>query len=386
MFYQGNNNTLESLMATVSEKGFEGMGEAFQILMNEAMKIERARFLGALPYERSLEREGYANGFKDKTVKTRVGQINLQVPQVRDCDFYPKSLEKGMRSERAVRLAVAEMYVQGVSTRRVKEITEILCGYEISSTEVSRASKLMDEEQEKWRNRSLGAYKYMIIDAIYEKERSSGCVVDNAVLIAYGISGIGLREVLGVSVSLSEHEVHWRNFFESLVARGLHGLEMITSDAHAGLKAAKQAVFPSVPWQRCQFHLQQNASAHVTKKSKKVEVAKDIRDILNAPNLSEAQRLLGNTVSKYQESESKLANWMENNIPESFTVFKVPDKHQQKLRTSNMAERVNKEIRRRTKVVGIFPNGKSCLRLITAILSEINDDWITAKPYLHMNT
>ena len=224
----------------------------------------------------------------------------------------------------------------------------------------------------------------MIIDDIYEKERSEGCVVDSAVLIAYGISTEGQREVLGISVSLSEHEVHWRNFFESLVARGLHGLEMITSDAHSGLKAAKQAVFPSVPWQRCQFHLQQNAAAHVSKKSKKAEVAKDIRDVLNAPNLNEAQRLLDNTVSKYKETESKLASWMEKNIPESFTAFKLPEQHQKKLRTSNMAERVNKEIRRRTKVVGIFPNGKSCLRLITAILLEINDDWITAIPYLNM--
>lgn len=385
MSYQEKNNTIESLMASVSEKGFEGMQESFQILMNEALKVERARFLGALPYERSSEREGYGNGFKNKSVKTRIGQINLQIPQVRDCDFYPQSLEKGMRSERALRVAIAEMYVQGVSTRRVKEITEILCGYEVSSTEVSRASKLMDEEQEKWRNRPLGAYKYMIVDAIYEKERSNGCVVDAAVLIAYGVNTEGQREVLGVSVSLSEHEVHWRNFFEGLVARGLHGLEMITSDAHAGLKAAKQAVFPSVPWQRCQFHLQQNASAHVTKKSKKAEVAKDIRDIFNAPNLNEAERLLANTVSKYKELESKLAHWMENNVLESFTVFKTPNNHQQKLRTSNMAERVNKEIRRRTKVVGIFPNGRSCLRLITAILSEINDDWITDKPYLHMN-
>ena len=384
MFYRNDDNTMEALMATVSDKGFEGMRDAFQILMNEAMKIERARFLGTLPYERSAEREGYANGFKDKTVKTRIGKIQLQVPQVRDCNFYPQSLEKGIRSERALRLAVAEMYVQGVSTRRVKEITEVLCGYEISSAEVSRAAQLMDEEQDKWRHRHLSAYKYMIVDAIYEKERSNGCVVDATVLIAYGISAEGRREVLGVSVSLSEHEIHWRNFFEGLVARGLHGLEMITSDAHAGLKAARKAVFPSVPWQRCQFHLQQNASAHISKKAKKAEVAKDIRDIFNAPDLNEAQRLLANTVNKYKLSENKLADWMENNIPETFTVFKIPDKHQIKLRTSNMAERVNKEIRRRTKVVGIFPNDKSCLRLVTAILSEINDDWITGPVYLSM--
>ena len=173
--------------------------------------------------------------------------------------------------------------------------------------------------------------------------------------------------------------------FESLVARGLHGLEMITSDAHLGLKAARKAVFPSVPWQRCQFHLQQNASAHVSKKSKKAEVANDIRNIFNAPDLKEAERLLCNTIDKYKDSESKLADWMENNIPETFTVFKIPSKHQKKLRTSNMAERVNKEIRRRTKVVGIFPNSQSCLRLITAILLEISDDWITGAAYLDMS-
>ena len=204
-------------------------------------------------------------------------------------------------------------------------------------------------------------------------------------MIAYGINSVGGREALGVSVSLSEHEVHWRSFFESLVARGLHGLEMITSDAHLGLKAARKAVFPSVPWQRCQFHLQQNASAHVSKKSKKAEVANDIRNIFNAPDLKEAERLLCNTIDKYKDSESKLADWMENNIPETFTVFKLPSKHQKKLRTSNMAERVNKEIRRRTKVVGIFPNSQSCLRLITAILLEISDDWITGAAYLDMS-
>ena len=203
--------------------------------------------------------------------------------------------------------------------------------------------------------------------------------------MAYGINSAGGREVLGVSVSLSEHEVHWRSFFESLVARGLYGLEMITSDAHLGLKAARKAVFPSVPWQRCQFHLQQNASAHVSKKSKKAEVANDIRNIFNAPDLKEAERLLCNTIDKYKDSESKLADWMENNIPETFTVFKLPSKHQNKLRTSNMAERVNKEIRRRTKVVGIFPNSQSCLRLITAILLEISDDWITGATYLDMS-
>ena len=390
MSYQVEGNTtaatMAALLANIAENGFDGMAKAMQILMNEAMKVERAKYLGAMPYERNIERHDYANGFKNKTVNTRVGSIDLQVPQARGCEFYPESLDRGLRSEQALRLTVAEMYLQGVSTRKVQKITQILCGVNISSTDVSRATKLLDAEQEQWRTRKLGKYTYMIVDAIYEKTRRDGCVVDSAVLIAHGIDAHGKRDILGVSVSLSEHEVHWRTFFESLVSRGLHGLEMITSDAHAGLKAAKQAVFPSVPWQRCQFHLQQNASSHVSKKSIKKEVAEDIRSIFNAPNIMEADRLLRMTCEKYKALESKLASWMEDNIPESLTIFTRPKEHQKRLRTSNMAERVNKEIRRRTKVVGIFPNEASALRLITSVLSEISDEWQGGKIYLNINS
>ncbi len=386
MSYQVENNTMEVLLASVSENGFDGMAKAMQILMNEAMKVERAKYLGSMPYERNPERNDYSNGFKNKTVNTRVGSIDLQVPQVRSCEFYPESLDRGLRSEQALRLTVAEMYLQGVSTRKVQKITQILCGVNISSTDVSRSTKLLDDEQAKWRTRKLGKYTYMTCDAIYEKTRRDGCVVDSAVLIAYGINAHGIRDILGISVSLSEHEVHWRTFFEDLVSRGLHGLEMITSDAHAGLKAAKQAVFPSVPWQRCQFHLQQNASSHVSKKSIKKEVAEDIRSIFNAPNRVEADRLLQMTCVKYKTLESKLASWMEDNIPESLTIFTRPKEHHKRLRTSNMAERVNKEIRRRTKVVGIFPNEASCLRLITSVLSEISDEWQGGKIYLNMDS
>lgn len=386
MSYPLQNITMGSLLEMICEQGFDGMSQAMQILMNEAMKVERARYLKANPYERIPDRSDHANGFKPKTVTTRVGALKLQVPQVRSCEFYPESLDRGMRSEQALRLAVAEMYIQGVSTRKVKEITQVLCGTEISSSEVSRAMQLLDKEQEQWRKRPLGRFKYLIVDAIYEKVRRDGCVVDAAVLVAYGVSPKGKREVLGISVSLSEHEIHWRAFFDSLVERGLHGLEMITSDAHSGLKSARKAVFPSVPWQRCQFHMQQNASSHVTKKSNKGAVAADIRSILNAPNRVEADRLLGLTIQKYKDSESKLANWMEENISESLAVFNLPEAHQKKMRTSNMAERVNKEIRRRTKVVGIFPNEASCLRLITAVLCETSEDWIGGKSYLNMNS
>ena len=374
--------SIEMMAALVNEQGMSGFGPAMQILLNEAMKIERSRYLGVNPYERSPDRVDYANGFKDKTLYTRVGVLKVNIPQVRSCDFYPSVLEKGQRSEQALKRAIAEMYVQGVSTRNVKAITEKLCGLDISSTEVSRISQKMDTELEKWRSRKLGKYPYLIVDALYEKVRHDGNVISLAVLIAYGINEEGKREILGVSVSLSEAEIHWRTFFQSLIERGLHGVELITRDAHAGLQAARQAVFPTVPWQRCQFHLQQNASSYVTKKDNKGKVAADIRNVFNAPDEVEAKRLLALAVRKYESKESKVSAWMEENIPQSFSVFKRPKEHQKKVRTSNMAERTNKEIRRRTRVVGIFPNDASCLRLISSILVETHDDWLQGNLYL----
>ena len=380
-----NDNNIQGAIELIAENGFDGMAEAVSLLVNEAMHVERNRHLQAKPYERTDERQGYANGYKNKTLRSRLGKLDLLVPQVRDSDFYPSVLEKGLRSERALKLAVAEMYVQGVSTRRVKEITEVLCGFEVSSTEVSRASKEMDKALEKWRQRPLGKMRYLILDARYEKVRQNGCVVDSAVLIAHGVDEHGKRRVLGVSVSLSEAEVHWRTFMESLVKRGLNGLTLIVSDAHSGLRAARRAVFPSVPWQRCQFHLQQNAQSYISKHSLKSSVAADIRSVFNAPNRDEANRLLKLLVEKYQKTEPSLSQWMEENIPEGLSIMAFPAAHQRRMRTSNMAERTNKEIRRRTRVVGIFPNVDSCLRLVTAILVETDEDWQQGKIYLSMD-
>ena len=377
-----HDNKIKDAVALIAENGFEGLGEVIALLINEAMLIERSRYLKATPYERTDDRNGYANGYKNKTIKSRIGALNLQVPQTRDSEFYPSLLEKGLRSERALKLAVAEMYIQGVSTRRVKEITEALCGFEVSSSEVSRVAKEMDVALDQWRQRPLGKMVYLQLDARYEKIRQNGCVADSAVLIAHGIDEDGKRHVLGVSVSLSEGEVHWRAFLESLAQRGLHGVTMIVSDAHSGLKAARKAVFPSVPWQRCQFHLQQNAQQYVPKKSMKATVAADIRSVFNAPNGDEAQRLLSLMVKKYQDSASDLAAWMEDNIPEGLTVMALPRAHQKRMRTSNLCERVNKEVHRRTKVVGIFPNVESCLRLVTALLVEIDEQWQESRIYL----
>ena len=362
----------------LKDNGFDALAEAVTVLLNTAMVAERSEYLGARPYERSDSRRGYANGFKGKTVKTRLGELPLRVPQTRDCEFYPQSLEKGLRSERALLLSIAEMYVQGVSTRRVKRIVEELCGIDVSSSQVSRAAAELDELLASWRERELGCYRYVVLDAQYEKVRQSGQVLDAAVLIACGVDADGRRDILGCSVSLSEAEVHWRAFLTSLKDRGLYGIELIASDAHEGLQAARRAVFPSVPWQRCQFHLQQNAGQYVPSVTQRSPVAADIRAIFNAPDRHEAERLLEMFVERYQKAAPKLSNWAEEALPQGFTVFSLPPAHRRRLRTTNLVERLNEEIRRRTRVARLFPNEASCLRLVSAVLMEIAEDWQTA--------
>jgi putative transposase len=311
-----------------------------------------------------------------------MGPVTLNIPQVREGGFYPQALEKGLRSERALTQTLAEMYVQGISTRKVSKVIEGLCGSEVSSSQVSRATAMLDKKLEEWRNSTLGEVVYLSLDARYEKVRQDGQIRDMAVLIGSGVGPDGHRKVLGVSVSLGEQEIHWRSFLESLVKRGLRGVQLITSDDHAGLRAARQAVFGGVPWQRCQFHLQQNAQAYVTRKDQQAEVADDIRTVFNAPDRSVAEEYLKRIVQKYAKTASKLANWMEQNLLEGLTVFSFPSHHRRLIRTTNGLERVNREIRRRTRVVSIFPNEASCLRLVSAILMEVSDEWEGGKIYL----
>jgi len=371
MTYQEDFTLPTEYLEQIGAQGLEYLPELIRILVNTAMQAERQKHLGAGPYERTPDRQGYANGYKAKTVKTRVGEITFDVPQVRDGDFYPSALEKGLRSERALTLALAEMYVQGVST-----------GSAVSSSHVSRAAAQLDEVLSAWRQRPLGTYVYLFLDARYEHVRVDGQVHDAAVLIAAGVNLQGKRELLGVSVALSEQEVHWRSFLQSLVQRGLGGVRLITSDAHTGLQAARQAVFGSIPWQRCQFHLQRNAQAYVPRKSMQPEVADDLRTIFNAPDRATAEAWLKQTIRKYEQTASHLANWMERNIPQGLTVFDFPKTHQRRLRTTNLLERLNQEIKRRTRVVGIFPNEAACLRLISAFLMEKSEAWILGHQYL----
>jgi len=373
------------ILEQIAEQGLDVLPELIRTIINTAMQIERQAYLGVQPYERSPQRRDYANGYKPKTMATRIGEITFDVPQVRKGDFYPSALEKGIRSERALKLALAEMYVQGVSTRKVAAITEKLCGIEVSSTQVSRVAAELDEQLQEWRERPLGRCPYLYLDAHYEKVRQSGQVRDAAVLKAIGVNAEGKREVLGVSVSLSEHEVHWRSFLSDLVARGLTGVKLITSDAHSGLRAARRAVFGGVPWQRCQFHLQQNAQAYVPRQHLRSQVADDIRSVFNAPNLAEAERLLKQLTEKYADSAPKLAAWAEESIPEGLTVFRYPSKHWRRIRTSNGVERLNREIRRRSRVATLFPNEASCLRLVTAVVVEISQEWQTNRIYLRLD-
>lgn len=377
----------EGVMELLEKHGIEGFAKAMALVWNEALKKEREKFLGASAYERSESRIGHANGFKRKVVHSRAGALELEVPQVRGIgsetlNFYPPSLERGSRSERALKAAVAEMYIQGVSTRRVAKITRELCGLEVSSTQVSRLTQLLDEELKQWRERPLEQMPYMIFDARYDKVRHGGAVVDCAVLIAVGVRPNGKRTVLGVSVSLSEAEVHWRTFLEGLQSRGLQGVRYVVSDDHPGLKAALRACFPGVLWQRCQCHLQRNASAYVPRKEDRGPVAEDLRSIFHGSDREDAERKLEEVVQKWRPKAPRLADWMENNIPDGLNVLALPPAHRRRMATTNTAENLNKQIKHRTRVAQLFPNEAALLRLATAVLVEISDEWETEKTYL----
>ncbi len=390
MTHQDERSAMRSLVELAIEHGTEAMAAAFTTLMNHAMQIEREQVLKAESHQRTADRQGYANGFKPKTMNTRVGQLELRVPQTRGFrdengrPFYPKALDRGVRSERAMILVMAEMYVQGVSTRKVTAVVEELCGLEVTSTQVSRAAAELDEQLDAWRNRPIGEITYLVLDARYEKIRHDGAVRPCALLTAIGIGTDGKRSVLGCSVQLSEAETHWRKFLEGLLKRGMHGVKLVVSDDHTGLKAARQAVMTGVPWQRCQFHTIQNAMKHVPKVAMRPEVARDLRRVFDADEPAEAERRLKEVVARHQKTAPQLAAWLEHAIPEGLTVLTIPSAHRRRLRTTNSLERLNREIKRRTRVATLFPNEASLLRLASAVLSEISDDWETERAYLNM--
>jgi transposase-like protein len=373
------DTTVEALMEHLIEHGPGDIGTVFARAFELAMQIERERFLGAGFYERSAGRRGYANGYKPKRIDTPAGTVTVQVPKTADHDgqpFYPQSLERGRRSVRAVMLAVAEMYIKGVSTRDAEAVMREFGIESLSSTQVSRAAKLLDDELAAWRNRPLGEIKYLILDARYEKMRDGGIVRDAAVLSAIGIGPDERRRVLGVSIALSEAEVHWRAFLESLQARGLRGVEYVVSDDHAGLRAARRAVFGAATWQRCQFHLARNAIHHAPNVAIRKRIGADLREIWTAGSLTKAETALAELVADYRDTAPKLAAWLEENAPEGLAVFSLPKHHRRRMRTSNPMERgVQQELKRRTVKVRVFPNAASLERLVSAVLVEIDDKW-----------
>jgi putative transposase len=373
---------IETMMEQLIANGSEDMGSVFAGLFDLAMRIERERFLGAEHYERTPLRHGYANGTKPKRLDTPAGTVTVHVPKTAGHDepFYPQSLERGRRSTRAVMLAVAEMYVKGVSTRDAEAVMKEFGIESLSSSQVSRAAKLLDDALEAWRTRPLGEIRYLIVDARYEKVREGGVVRDAAVLSAIGIGPDERRRVLGVSCTVSEAEIHWRAFLESLLERGMRGVQFVVSDDHAGLRAARKAVLGGAIWQRCQFHLAQNAIHHAPTLAIRKRIGAELRQIWNAPNLETATETLRRLVETYRDKASKLAAWLEGNIPEGLAVFTLPEHHRRRLRTSNPIERaVQQEIKRRTQKVRVFPNEDSLERLVSAVLVEIDDKWAVAE-------
>ena len=381
------DTAIATLMEQLVAQGPDGMAEVFTGLFNLAMRFERERFLGAAHYERSPERRGYANGYKSKKIDTPAGTLTLEVPKTAGAEapFYPASLERGRRSTRAVMLAVAEMYVKGVSTRDVEAVLAEFGLESLSSTQVSRAAKLLDTELDAWRTRPLGEFRHLFIDARYEKEREGGVVRDVAIFAAIGVDADGARRVLGVSADPSEAEIHWRTFLDSLVARGLRGVATITSDDHAGLGAARKAVFPGALWQRCQFHLAQNAIHHAPNNAIRKRIGAELRRVWNAANLQAAEEELKHLVELYRPTAARLATWLERNVPEGLTVFALPEHTRRRLRTANPIERaIQQELKRRTAKVRVFPNRDALLRLVTAVLVEIDEDWdASSRTYLN---
>jgi putative transposase len=375
-------SVVREVVQALAEQGFDGMAQAMELLINECMKVERQQALGVGPYQRGEGRRGQANGFKPKRLKTRVGELALSVPQVRGAKFYPTALERGSRSEKALRLALAESYVQGVSTSKVTKITEELCGCEISSSDVSRATALLDEDLQKWRSRPLDQVKYLILDARYEKVRHAGSVRDCAVLTAIGVDAEGRRSVLGALRSGSPlagvlqeplgPRPAWRRADHQRRSCGPGG------GPQGVLRRRAVAALPIPSHAQCAGP--RSARGDETRSPRRSgERARLGRRVRAAEQLSRV-------VGKYETTAPKLAAWIEENVPQSFAVFRLPAAHRVRLRTTNMLERVHRELKRRTRVATLFPNDASLLRLVTAVLMELSEEWETGKRYVTFET
>jgi len=361
--------------------------EIVERVLQEMLEAEMTEHIGAAPYERSATRIGHRNGYKPRTLRTRVGTLNLLVPQDREGAFSTRLFSRYQRNEKALCLALMEMYVEGVSTRKVKEVTEELCGTSFSKSLVSELAGSLDSELSAWRDRRVEAeaYPYVFVDARYEKVRADGRVVSQGVFIVSGIRDEGYRELLGVGVADTESEATYHELFRSLKRRGLSGVRLVVSDDHEGLKAAIARHFQGASHQRCQVHYARNLLGMVGHARRK-ELGADLRAIFAAPDRKQALTIAASIAEKWRKKKGneKVAEHLEENIEECLSCLAFPESHRRRIRTTNGLERLNQEIKRRSRVVRIFPNERSCLRLVTALAVEQSEEWITGRRYLDM--
>ncbi len=345
-------------------------------LLQRVLEAEFTEFLGAEPHERTERRRGYRNGYRPRMLTTRVGKLDLLVPRDREGRFSTELFERYQRSEKALVLSLMEMYVQGVSTRKVKKITEQLCGVEVSRSVVSELAKGLDEQIEAWRTCEIEEeYPYLIVDALFEKVRHGLHVKSDAVLVVTGISTDGYRRHLGVWLADVESKQTWLDAFGELKERGLKGVHYVVSDKHQGIEAAVARRFQGCVWHRCQAHFRRNLcqKLRASDRSRGEEI---MNEITRAPSIQDAREALADAVEELSEKYSDVADWLEEDGEEILGVYALPPSHRKRMRTTNMLERWFKEIRRRTKVVSVFPNRSSCLRLIAAQCMEANEDWL----------
>ncbi len=353
--------------------------------LEEVLQAEMTDCVGAEPGERTAGRLGYRAGYYDRGLITRVGKIELRVPRDRAGEFSTALFERFGRSEKALVSALAEMYVQGVSTRKVKAITEELCGHRFSASAISAINKGLDESLTRFARRRLTEpYPYLILDARYEKVREDGIIQSQAVLLAIGINWEGKRQLLGVELANRESASSWREFLVGLKQRGLSGVEFVVSDDHAGLKKAITEILPEAAWQGCYVHFLRNALDYLPRKADD-DCLQELRWLYDRRNLVEAQRDLAAWLTRWQKKYPKLTNWVEENIGETLSFYRLPRQHHRHLKSSNMLERFNEELRRRTRVVRIFPNAASCLRLVRALCAETHEAWLEDKRYINMS-
>jgi putative transposase len=366
------------------ERDEDFLQTALQALLQAALEAEMSETIGAEKGERTEARLSYRSGYYSRSLITRVGTLELRVPQDRAGRFSTELFQRYQRSEKALVSTLAEMYVQGVSTRKVKAVTEALCGHSFSASAISAINKSLDETLRAFSERRLSEpFPYLILDARYEKVREAGIIASQAVLIAVAVDGEGRRQVIGVDLANRESRTSWREFLVALKDRGLFGVEFVVSDDHEGLRRAIREVLPGADWQRCYVHFLRNALDHLPRKLAD-DCLQELRWIYDRRELAEARRDIAAWLAKWHPKHAKLCDWVEDNIEETLTYYRLPLQHHKHTKSTNMLERFNQELKRRTHVVRIFPNAESCLRLVRALAVETHENWLEGPRYLNM--